>query len=329
MSWTEGLPDRGARCRATLPAGNYIPLGSAAPRHDYRLLSSRAPALAGDLAFRRFCVPRFSEYRTNDHLVLVDRARHHLRGAKMTRLMTNVGEVVTYELLPDSGPEARSDARPNGVRVRGSILVVHGWTSEASFMTALAEPLRRSGFRVVLADCPAHGRSRGERTNLVASAQAIVQVADMMGPFNGIVAHSMGALAALMAGAGQRPLPNAVDFGKYCLIAAPNKFSEVTKRYADRLGVSVRARRQFERQLERISHLPMRAFCGERFLRIVQKPALIIHSRDDHEVPFHNAVEMTEFSDDATLLAFEGLGHRRVLYAPPVVKAVAGFFRGG
>ncbi|MBU1209852.1 MAG: alpha/beta hydrolase [Alphaproteobacteria bacterium] len=291
-----------------------------APRYDYGLLSRKAPALAGDLAFRRFCVPRFSEYRTRDHPVLVARARYHLRDAKVTRLMTSVGEVATYELLPDLGTEGG---------LLGSILVVHGWTSEASFMSALAEPLRRSGFRVVLADCPAHGRSRGERTNLVACAQAMVQVADDFGPFNGIVAHSMGALAALMAGAGQRPLSHAVVFDKYCLIAAPNKFSEVTKRFADRLGVSVRARRQFERQLERISHMPMRAFSGERFLRIVQRPALVIHSTDDHEVPFHNAVEMTEFSKEATLLALEGLGHRRVLYAPPVVRAVVGFFRGG
>ncbi|KUO60371.1 MAG: hypothetical protein APF80_07255 [Alphaproteobacteria bacterium BRH_c36] len=291
-----------------------------APRHDYGLLSRKAPALAGDLAFRRFCVPRFSEYRTRDHPLLVARARHHLRDAKVTRLMTRVGEVATYELLPDP----RTDGG-----LPGSILVVHGWTSEASFMSALAEPLRRSGFRVVLADCPAHGRSRGERTNLVACAQAMVQVTDEFGPFNGIVAHSMGALAALMAGAGERPLTHPVVFDKYCLIAAPNKFSEVTNRFADRLGVSVRARRQFERQLERISHMPMQAFCGERFLAIVRRPALVIHSKDDHEVPFHNAIELTESSNGVTLLALEGLGHRRVLYAPPVVRAVVGFFRDG
>lgn len=171
-------------------SGNYIGLGISAPAIDFQGLSLHAPALAGDLAFRRFCVPRFSEYRTPDHTVLVNRARHHLRQAKMSRLSTYAGETVSYELSPD------------GDAVRGNVLVVHGWTSEASFMMALAEPLRRSGYRVVLVDCPAHGRTREEQTTLIACARAVVEVVDILGPFDAVVAHSMGALAALMAGAG-------------------------------------------------------------------------------------------------------------------------------
>ncbi|MCH9807120.1 MAG: alpha/beta hydrolase [Alphaproteobacteria bacterium] len=290
-------------------------MGRAAPEIDFEYLSACAPGLAGDLAFRLFCVPRFSEYRTSDHDVLVRRARRHLDGAKFQRVMTHVGEVATYELLPDGG------------KVRGSILVVHGWTSEASFMMALAEPLRRSGFRVLLADCPAHGRSRGEQTNLVACAQAMVEVVGLMGPFDAIVAHSMGSLAAVMAGAGEAPLPNEVNFKRYCLIAPPNRFAEVTGRFSNRLGVSPAARRQFERQLERIAHMPMSRFRSDRFLRIAMRPTLVIHDRDDHEVPFHNAQEMVAAHGQVKLVAFEGLGHRKVLYAPPVVRAVVAFMR--
>ncbi len=297
-------------------AGNYIPLGHSAPKLDFGLLSRHAPALAGDLVFGRFCVPRFSEYRTADHATLVARARHHLRGANMTRQMTHVGEVATFELLPD------------GDEICGSILVVHGWTSESSFMMGLAEPLRRSGFRVVLVDCPAHGRSRGDRTNLIDCAHAIVCVADRFGSFDGILAHSMGALAAVMAGAGPGPLPHPVSFSRYCLISAPNNFSGVTERFAKRIGISVAARRQFERQFERVARMPLREYRTDRFLRIVRKRTLVMHSRDDHEVSFHNAVEMTESCEDATLCAFEGLGHRRILYAPPVVRAVVRYFRG-
>lgn len=300
-----------------MPAGNYLPLGHGAIDWDFAALSRRAPSLAGDLAFERFCVPRFSEYRTPDHLALVARARHHLRAAKMTRLNTHAGEVVAYELTPD------------GVPVSGSILVVHGWTSEASFMMALGEPLRRSGFRVVLMDCPAHGRSRDERTTLIDCAKAGVHVADAFGPFEGVLAHSMGSLAALMAGAGSGPLPHSVQFERYCIIAAPNKFSEVTARFSARLGISAAAHRQFERQLQRIAHMPMRDYCGARFLREVKKPALVVHARDDHEVAFHNAEEIVENCENATLMAFDGLGHRRILYAPPVVRTVVGFFRSG
>ncbi|MBU2580342.1 MAG: alpha/beta hydrolase [Alphaproteobacteria bacterium] len=316
MSYGCRLLRNGERVVGALPAGSYIPLGENVARQpDLKSLSLRAPALAGDMTYERFCVPRFSEYRTPDHLELVTRARHHLRRAKLTRVKTHVGETVVYELDPDGGVS------------RGSILVVHGWTSEASFMMALGEPLRRSGFRVVLVDCPAHGRSHGERTTLIDCAKALVHVADVFGPFDGVLAHSMGSLAALMAGVGAHPLAHGVPFERYCIIAAPNKFSEVTGRFSARLGISAAAHRHFERQLSRIAHMSMRDYCGERFLKIVDKPVLVIHARDDQEVPFHNAVEMAESCRNATLMPFDGLGHRKVLYVPPVVRAVAGFFR--
>jgi pimeloyl-ACP methyl ester carboxylesterase len=303
--------------RASTRSGSYIGLGAAAPKIDYQKLERTAPALAGDLAFREFCIPRFSDYRTSDHAVLVNRARHHLRHAKFRRFSTMVGEVATYEFWPD------------GETVRGNILVVHGWTSEASFMMGLAEPLRRSGFRVVLLDFPAHGRSRGEHTRLVDCARGVVEICDHLGPFESVVAHSMGALAALMAGAGERPLSHPVAFGRYCLISPANRFSEVTGRFSQRLGISQAGRRQFERQLERVAHQSIGDFCGERFLRIVERPTLLIHARDDHEVSFQNSLQMADGMAQVKLVSFDGLGHRRILYAPPVVRSVVSFVREG
>jgi len=303
--------------RASTRSGNYIGLGTAAPDIDYRKLSQIAPALAGDLAFRQFCIPRFSDYRTSDHTVLVNRARHHVRHAKFQHISTNVGEVATYEFLPDNQT------------VRGSILIVHGWTSEASFMMALAEPLRRRGFRVVLSDFPAHGRSRGAQTKLVECAHSLVEVADRLGPFEGVVAHSMGALASLMAGAGERPLPHPVGFLRYCLIATPNKFSEVTGRFAQRLGISSAGRRQFELHLERVAHQPIGDFRGDRFLKIIDRPTLLIHAHNDHEVPFHNSEELAKAITQVKLVPFDAVGHRKILYAPPVVRLVVSFLLEG
>lgn len=315
MARHDALRERGSRPGPISRANNYIGIAASESDIDFRVVGRPAPFLAGDLAYRLFSIPRASEYRSHDHDALVRRARYHLRDAKMLRLATHVGGVVAYELIPDDGI------------VRGNVLVVHGWTSEASFMMGLAEPLRRSGFRVVLVDFPAHGRSREDRTTLVACARAVVEVADALGPFGGVVAHSMGALAALLAGVGHAPLPHAVAFERYCLIAAPNKFSQVTERFARRLGICQAARRQFERHLARIAHMPISDFCGQRFLRIIRRPTLLIHAPDDRDVPFHNAEEMAGAVEEASLLSFEGLGHRRILYAPPVVRAVVSFMR--
>ena len=278
-------------------------------------LSRHAPAHAGDLALQLFCTPRYSEYRTSDHGELIARSRPHLSGVEPRRHMTGVGEVVSYELKPDAGES------------RGAVLVVHGWTSEASFMMALAEPLRRSGFRVVLVDCPAHGRTRGERTNIVACAMAVAEVAAAIGPFDAVVAHSMGALAALMAGTTDLPVRPPVVFERYYLVAAANRFQEVTRRFASRHSLSGSACRHFERHLERIARIPINSFRADRFLSSIGKPALLLHSSDDTEVPIHNAMEIVAACPDAELVTFDGLGHRRILYAPPAVRTVVNDLR--
>ena len=126
-----------------------------------RFWTQLPPALAGDVAFRIFCTPELSQHRTHDHDELTARARFHLRHARWERVPTPAGEVQTYVFEPDGEP-------------RGTVMLVHGWTSEAAFMTAFIEPLRRSGLRVVAFDFPAHGLSPGRRTNLADCARAML-----------------------------------------------------------------------------------------------------------------------------------------------------------
>ena len=169
---------------------------------DWPALSARAPALAGSLAFRRFCTPVLSERRSPDHAALVGRARYHLRQARRQRIHAADADVEIYWFEPDT-PDAHTK----------TILLVHGWTSEASFMTAIAEPLRRSGHRVVIMDCPAHGMSSGSRTSLIGCARAFLEVVDAAEAsghrVDACVTHSMGSLIALLAAVGGAPFSRA------------------------------------------------------------------------------------------------------------------------
>lgn len=55
---------------------------------------------------------------------------------------------------------------------------------------------------------------------------------------------------------------------------------------------------------------------------------LLLHSRDDDEVPFACGEAMAARVPGVRLEAFDGLGHRAILYAPPPVRAAAGFLDG-
>lgn len=276
------------------------------------------PALAGDIAYRRFCQPKFSSRRRPDHAVLVERARFHLRNARWVRVPTTQGCVQAYVFEPDAG-----------VPDRGGVLIAHGWTSEASFMAVFAEQLRRAGFRVVAFDQPGHGKSGRERASLIDCSRALFDVVRTLGPLRFAVAHSMGGLAVLLVGEGAPPLPGGHSFERYVLVSSPNRFSTVTGEFAEELGLGRVARRAYERHLERIAHRSIASFTAANLLSAVNRPALVIHARDDLEVTFDNAEEIAAACPQAELRAFDGLGHRNILFAPPVIRAALSYLTDG
>ena len=268
------------------------------------------PAAAGDAAFRIFCMPSLSERRDPNYCRLSERARVHLRNASWLRVPTPVGEVQAYLLEPDTPTPA------------GTVLLVHGWTSEAAFMTALAEPIRRSGFRVVLFDLPAHGLSPGRRTNLVDCARATLAVAEELGPIHAVVAHSFGGMVSLLAVDGNKPMPRALRTRHLVLIACPNRLSDVTRDFADQWGMTEAGRCAFERRLERIGRRPLSRSSTAELLQSSGCRALVVHARDDQEVPFRCAEEIVGAHTHVKLAMFDGFGHRNILYSPPVVRSV-------
>lgn len=277
------------------------------------MLDKLPPALAGDVAFRIFCTPELSQHRTADHDILTARARFHLRNARWRVIPTQAGDVQTYVYDPDG-------------KARGTVLLVHGWTSEAAFMAAFTEPLRRSGMRVVAFDFPAHGLSPGRRTNLADCARAMLAVCDHYGPIDGVVAHSFGGFVALLVAEGGPPIDHAHHIGHFALISCPNKLSEVTRNFGKALNLNPHAQRVYERHLERVGHRPVETFSAAELLRNIDRPVAIIHGRDDDEVTFRNAEDIAAAHPGARLLPFAGLGHRNVLFAPPVFRAVMNEF---
>lgn len=280
---------------------------------DFRLLSQTAPALAGDLAYLRFCLPHLSERRSEDHSQLVDRARFHLRHAEWRRYPMPEGELATFAFHPDSQPAL------------GSVMVLHGWTSESSFMAVIGEQLRRAGFRVMLVDCPAHGLSAGRRTSLIACARAVAHLADQAGQPDAVVAHSMGCLAALLAMEGRAPIATAMRKTRLVFFSPPNAFQEVTKSFGETLGLGRRAQRVFEHHLERIARREIETFTAARLLGKLGVPALLVHARDDFEVGFHASREIAESCPGAELVPIKHGGHRRILYSGPAIRAAVTF----
>jgi pimeloyl-ACP methyl ester carboxylesterase len=269
---------------------------------------------SGVEAFARFCTPATSMYRSPDTDVLVARARTQLAGASPVRLSTDQGDLQAYIF--------EAEGTWNG----GSVLLVHGWTSEASFMTAHARNLRRLGFRVVLFDFPAHGLSAGASASLIDCAHSVREVAERLGPIDYVLAHSLGGMAALLAAGGRTPMPRRLSFRAFALVSMPNDFATITRNFGAYENLSPRVQREFEQQLEAIAHRKVADFTGVNLLKEYGRPrALLMHARDDADVAFAQAEAIAGAHVGAELLAFEDLGHRKILYAPPAVRAAGQF----
>jgi pimeloyl-ACP methyl ester carboxylesterase len=132
-------------------------------------------------------------------------------------------------------------------------------------------------------------------------------------------------MAVLTAGEGHGPLARGYPFEGYALVAMPDAFSEVTRDFGEEIGLTREAQSVFEEHLETLATRSLAEFTGTRLLMATARPTLLLHATDDDEVPFACAEGMSAAVLHAQLQACGELGHRAILYAPPVVRAATVF----
>ena len=64
---------------------------------------------------------------------------------------------------------------------------------------------------------------------------------------------------------------------------------------------------------------------AEENARGLSAPALIIHDRDDRDVPWQSSERLAQAWPGAELLYTQGLGHRRILRDPALLQRVVDF----
>jgi len=228
---------------------------------------------------------------------------------------------------------ARGEGHPfdfmsNGIRLRGyawgdgpAVLCLHGWEGRGTQFHAFIEPLTQAGFSTITFDQPGHGGSKGRRSGPLEWAQAIQDLVAQVGPIHGLVAHSLGAAGAAIAmdhglhvprvvfvapPAGPDPYYN----GVLSLLGFPEaEHPAAFKAYADRTG------------------LPPERIRLHSLAPSLSAPMLVIHDREDREVPWSDGESIAAAWPSATLLSTEGLGHRRILRDAAVIGQTVAFLR--
>jgi len=213
-------------------------------------------------------------------------------------------------------------AQPHGP----AVLLLHGWGGHARQMLPLADALAARGLRPVLVDLPAHGGSRGRVSNLAQFARAIEYTTARLHAQDSaptaVVAHSLAANAA--AHAASRGLAT----GRLVLLAPPASPHEYTRLFAQVFGLSERTRAAMQRRIEAREGILMRQFEPPAVGPRIAMPTLVVHDRGDRINRFADGEAYRDCIAGATLLATEGLGHRKILQQAEVLAAVVDFVAG-
>lgn len=208
-------------------------------------------------------------------------------------------------------------------RNAGTILLVHGWEGRGAQLGAFVRPLVDRGFRVVTFDGPGHGDATASRASMPDLAASIEQVAAAVGPLHGIIAHSMGAPASLLA------LARHVDVSRAVFLAPPIDIRRFVRAFGETLGLDDSVMNHFEHHIEERFGVSFNDLYAPALARKMTSPLLVMHDEDDHEVPWLSGKMMADAWPGAEFVATRGLGHRRLLKDPSVVSRATSFLSQG
>jgi len=276
-------------------AGDALPMAVVALRLLFRLSGAVAPALAARLASYLWFRPLRRRPPAREQALL---------GRAQYAPMHHAGKrIAVYHW--GKGP---------------TVMLVHGWSGRGAQFGELVKPLVAAGYRVVAFDAPAHGRSDGRDTTLPEIREVILRLASDFCPVHAVIAHSFGVPCVLFA------LQQQGVARRVVALSPPATFEGLVAKFAGSLALSPRTVQILRDMLvQRFGDDVWTRFSAQHMARSVGLPALIIHDRDDRDVPWREGEAVARAWPHARFLRTEGLGHRRILRDPEVIDRVVRF----
>ena len=210
--------------------------------------------------------------------------------------------------------------RPGFVTGEGPLVILaHGWGGRAAQMLDLATSAARNGYRAVAIDSPGHNTDEQRTSDGFQMAAGLEAVEARFGPPAALVAHSLGAVTALMAFK-ERPPERVVWLAPVTDLRAPLRL------FSGRAKLAPWTARSLYRRARR--------FIGEEWWPLLTAGAdtdlpesrlLIVHDPADPDANFATSAALAERRPDTRLVKAPGLGHNSLLRDPDVIETVERF----
>jgi pimeloyl-ACP methyl ester carboxylesterase len=199
------------------------------------------------------------------------------------------------------------------------ILLVHGWSGRGTQLFKIADAVIKEGYSTISFDAPAHGKSPGNTTIMVDFIASILEIDKQFGPFEAVIGHSLGGMAVLNA------IKSGLSVSNATIIGSGDIVQDILDDFISKLELKPAISSSLRLYFEKKYNENMDSFSAYKAAEKISIPVLVIHDNDDHEVPVKAGIHIHEHLKNGELMLTEGLGHRKILGDPAVIKKIIEF----
>lgn len=236
---------------------------------------------------------------------------------KREQRMYEVSQKTRFE-LPKSKKEIVIYENNHGPK---KVLLVHGWSGRGTQLVSIAKAFKKMNYTIISFDAPGHGKSQKTTTNMKHFIEAIFELEKRYGFFDVVIGHSLGGMSVINS------LGRGLGAHKAVIIGSGNKTSDIASFFLKNIGMKTNAIGPFMEAFEKKHNEKMSDYDVETHAPKLSIPILIVHDKDDMDVPVEAALQIHENVANSELLITHKLGHRKILGDEKVIESLIDFVR--
>jgi pimeloyl-ACP methyl ester carboxylesterase len=199
------------------------------------------------------------------------------------------------------------------------ILLSHGWSGRGTHLFKIADELLKAGYSTISFDAPAHGKSPGRTTIMSEFVATILEIEKQFGPFEAAVGHSFGGMSLLNA------VKKGLSINRLVIIGSGDIIQDILDDFVAKLELKPSTSTQLRLHFEKKFGEEMDNYSAYKSAMEVSIPVLVIHDKNDTEVPVAAGIHIHKHLKNGELFLTEGLGHRKILGNSEVIEKVVQF----
>ncbi|AWM15092.1 alpha/beta hydrolase [Flavobacterium sediminis] len=199
------------------------------------------------------------------------------------------------------------------------VLLVHGWSGRGTQLVKIADALIDLGYQTISFDAPAHGKSSGNTTLMTDFIASVMEIEKHYGPFEFAIGHSLGGMTVLNS------IKQGLQVKKAVIIGSGDSVTDILKDFIGKLKLKAIYVQKMKEAFENELNGDMESYSGYVAAEAVSVPFLVIHDKDDEDVPYRASENIVKHLKQGSLYLTEGLGHRKILGDKKVIETLLQF----